>query len=133
MHPATAPVTPGVVQPPPAAGDQAVEAAAVLFGPGVLKADGAAPEATLEIVDRQTSERIELSALRDPLDRLASTTGGQVFTDVEANALIPLLKSRTHETVKTEEFPLWDRPWALVLFFTVLSVEWVVRKRAGLP
>jgi hypothetical protein len=35
--------------------------------------------------------------------------------------------------VKTEELPLWDRPWALLLFFTVLSAEWIVRKRAGLP
>jgi hypothetical protein len=100
---------------------------------GVLKADGAPPEAILEVADRQTSERVELSALRDPLDRLASATGGQVFSDVEANALPPLLKSRTSETVKTEELPLWDRPWALLLFFTVLSAEWIVRKRAGLP
>ena len=76
---------------------------------------------------------IELSASRDPLDRLASATSGRVFADYEAAELIPLLKSKTRETVRVEETPLWDRPWALVLFFGVLSVEWVVRKRAGLP
>jgi hypothetical protein len=98
-----------------------------------LKAEGAAPEATLEVVPRETTEHIELAASRDALDRLAAATGGRVFTDVEANELPKLLSARTRENVRTEEFPLWDRPWALLVFFAILSVEWVVRKRAGLP
>ena len=98
-----------------------------------LKAEGAAPEALLEVAQRETSERVELAASRDGLDRLASATGGRVFTDDGADALPPLLRGRTRETVRTEESPLWDRPWALGLFFGVLTVEWVVRKRAGLP
>jgi hypothetical protein len=98
-----------------------------------LKAEGAPPEAVLEVVPRETSERIELAASRDALDRLASATGGRVFADIEANELPKLLTARTRQTIRTEELPLWDRPWALLLFFAILSVEWVVRKRAGLP
>ena len=89
--------------------------------------------APLEITGRDTPERIEIAADRAPLDRLAAATGGRVYRDVDASALPALLKSRTIERLRTEETPLWDRPWALVLFFGVLSVEWIVRKRAGLP
>ena len=82
---------------------------------------------------RDTSERVELAANRDALDRLASTTGGKVFDDVDAEGLSALLKSKTIERVRTEETSLWDRPWVLALFFAVLTLEWVLRKKAGLP
>ncbi|MDB5348763.1 MAG: hypothetical protein JWN86_10 [Planctomycetota bacterium] len=98
-----------------------------------LGADSPRAEAPLEILARDTPERIELAASRDALDRLASATGGKVFADVDADALPALLKSTTIERERTEETSLWDRPWALLLFFGVLTVEWVLRKRAGLP
>ncbi len=90
-------------------------------------------EAALEITARDTPERIELAADRDPLDRLASATGGRVFTETDLDALPGLLRGRTLERVRTEETSLWDRPWALGLFFAILGLEWVLRKRAGLP
>lgn len=94
---------------------------------------GPIPEAPLEVIARDTPERVELAAARDPLDRLAAATGGKVFADHEAAGLPALLKSRTKAVEKTEETPLWDHPGALILFFTILSAEWIVRKRAGLP
>jgi len=111
-----------------------------LDAPGMAKALGLnpspptpAPEATLEVVARDTPERVELSASRDPLDRLASATGGKVFADFEADALPGALRALKRDVVRTEETPLWDRPGSLLLFFTLLTVEWVARKRAGLP
>ena len=99
-----------------------------------LKAEGGpAPEAALEVVPRVTSELVELAAARDPLDRLAAAVGGRVFTAAEADLLPPLLRSRTVFKTRTEETTLWDRPWALGLFFAVLTCEWILRKRAGLP
>ena len=92
-----------------------------------------APEATLDVVARDTSERVELTADRDSLDRLAAATGGKVVMDYDAESLPSLLRARKTETVRTEETPLWDTPLALILFFAVLTVEWVARKRAGLP
>lgn len=89
--------------------------------------------ASLEILSRDTPERVELAADRDSLDRLAATTGGKVFTVAEVGLLPALLKSRTIERTRTEETSLWDRPWALALFFAVLAAEWALRKKAGLP
>ena len=91
------------------------------------------PEATLEVTARDGSERVELAAARDPLDRLATATGGQVVPDHRAGELPPLLRARTRTSEHTEEVPLWDQPAALLLFFTILTVEWVARKRVGLP
>ncbi len=85
------------------------------------------------MVVRETSELIELAAARDPLERLATATGGRVLADHEADQLAPLIHSRTKTITRTEETPLWDQPAALILFFGLLTVEWVARKRLGLP
>jgi hypothetical protein len=91
------------------------------------------PEATFSVSARDTSERVELAAARDPLDRLAAATSGRVFTASEAGQLPPLLRARTRVVSRTVETPLWDQPAALILFFAILTVEWVARKRVGLP
>jgi hypothetical protein len=91
------------------------------------------PEAALEITPRETSELVELAAARDPLDRLAAATGGRVLTVADADQLPGLLRSRTVVKTHTEETTLWDRPWALGLFFGILTFEWILRKRVGLP
>lgn len=100
-----------------------------------FKAEGITsdPEANLEVVPRETSERIELAAARDPLDRLAATTGGRVVLDTEIATLPDLLRKQTLVTTRIEPTRLWDRPEALIVFFAFLTVEWVIRKRAGLP
>jgi len=94
---------------------------------------GPIPEAPLEVLARETPERVELAAARDPLDRLAAATGGMVFADHEADRLPPLLKAQARPVDRTEETPLWDHPATLVLFFAILTAEWILRKRAGLP
>jgi hypothetical protein len=91
------------------------------------------PEAPLDVVARDTSERVELAAARDPLERLASATGGVLVPDSEADRLPALIRTRTKEIVRTAETPLWDSPGALLAFFAILTAEWVTRKRVGLP
>jgi hypothetical protein len=98
-----------------------------------MNAEGPAPQAALEVVPRETSERIELSANRDPLDRLAAATGGKVVTDADAASLADALHSRVVTKNRVEPTRVWDRPEALLLFFGLLTVEWIVRKRSGLP
>ena len=66
----------------------------------------------LTVAPRETSERVELAADRDPLDRLASATGGKVFTPEAAAEIPALLKSKVKTTTRTEETPLWDHPAA---------------------
>ena len=94
---------------------------------------GPIPEAPLEVAPRDTSERVELAAARDPLERLAAATGGKVFTDTQAAQLPAYLKARTRPVERSEETPLWDHPGTLILFFAILTAEWILRKRAGLP
>ena len=67
-------------------------------------------EAMLTVAPRETSERIELAANRDPLDRLAAATGGKVVTPESAGEIPALLKSKAWTTTRTEETPLWDQP-----------------------
>jgi hypothetical protein len=33
----------------------------------------------------------------------------------------------------TARNPLWDQPLALIAFFGILTIEWIARKRLGLP
>jgi hypothetical protein len=100
---------------------------------GVSSRTSPPPEIVLEITPRQTSELVELSAARDPLDRLAAATGGRVFTVSDADQLPGVLHRRLIVKTRTEEMTLWDRPWALGLFFGILTIEWILRKRVGLP
>ena len=94
---------------------------------------GPIPEAPLEVTPRETSEQVELTAGRDRLDPLALATGGKVYRDVDAAQLEGELKARTRPVERTTETPLWDSPLNLLAFFGILTVEWVFRKRAGLP
>jgi hypothetical protein len=89
--------------------------------------------AALTVAPRDTSERIELAADRAPLDRLASATGGKVFTPESAGEIPGSLKSRVKTITRTEETPLWDHPAALIVFLGIVGAEWVLRKRVGLP
>jgi hypothetical protein len=91
------------------------------------------PEAAFEIVDAETSERIELAAARDQVEQLATATGGRVLADHEAEELAPLLRARIKQTTRVVETRLWDQPAYLLLLFAILTVEWVARKRFGLP
>ena len=96
-------------------------------------ANSKVPEAAFEIVDAETSERIELAAARDQVEQLATATGGRVLADHEAEELAPLLRARTKQMTRVVETRLWDQPAYLMLLFAILTVEWVARKRFGLP
>ncbi len=99
----------------------------------VMEAEGGMPEAGLTVAVRETSERVELAASRDELDALAAATGGRVLTDYGIEALPGLLDARRVVRTRVESSRLWDRPEWLLAFFGLLTGEWVLRKRAGLP
>ena len=104
---------------------------------GALKLDPATnakvPEAAFQVVSRESSERVELAAARDQVEQLASATGGRVLADYEAGELVSLLKVNTKRTTRVVETLLWDQPAFLLAFFGVLSIEWIARKKLGLP
>jgi hypothetical protein len=98
-----------------------------------MRAEGNEPAAALEVIPRETGEHIELAAARDPLQRLASATGGVVLVEQEAGRLPALIRQRKVVRTRIEPTRLGERPEALLIFFALLTGEWIVRKRAGLP
>lgn len=103
--------------------------------PELLAATGMSREAlstTFEVIQPETSERVELAASPEALAKLATATGGELLREHEADRLPDLLRARRIVRERTTETPLWDTPWGLGFFFLLLSAEWVVRKHVGL-
>lgn len=98
-----------------------------------MRAAGGVPTAQLEITPQDSGERIELAASPDALEALARTTGGRLLSPAEVGEIPSLIQRRTTTRVRVEPTRLGERPEALLLFFGLLTIEWVMRKRAGLP
>jgi hypothetical protein len=86
------------------------------------------------LVRRQLSEELaNVSCNRDLLTRLAETTKGAVVEPYEAKRLIELVRPTDRREEKLTEITLWDHWLVLLVFFTLLTSEWVLRKLNGLP
>jgi hypothetical protein len=67
------------------------------------------------------------------LEALAKKTGGDVFTLDQLASLAETIPDRSEvEILSGVPETLWDRPWVLVLAVTLLSIEWILRKRYNL-
>ncbi|HEY3322705.1 MAG TPA: glutamine amidotransferase [Planctomycetota bacterium] len=68
------------------------------------------------------------------LRRIASITGGMYFDAEHAgDAFAALLKRQAgYSKTITEATDLWNRPWMLALFVSLLTAEWLIRRRCGL-
>ncbi|WP_169977625.1 VWA domain-containing protein [Tautonia rosea] len=91
------------------------------------------PETTFTVSPEPTTELLDLASDPTLLSSLSSTTGGQLLPDFSAGQLPSLLRSQTLSRTLTAETPLWDTPLGLIAFFSLLTAEWLLRKRAGLP
>jgi len=67
------------------------------------------------------------------LEDLAQRSGGQVFEAEDAGQLIDKINKILAQRQYRSETRLWRSGWTLAFFLILLSVEWVVRKLAGLP
>jgi uncharacterized membrane protein len=91
-------------------------------------------EQSHSLLVRSTREEYYDATLKRPfLERLAEAAGGFYYTPGEADALATNLRgSRTSTSVYTVDY-LWDMPFLFGLILMLLSVEWVWRRRRGLP
>lgn len=89
---------------------------------------------THSLLVRPTREEYYDAVLKRPfLERLAETAGGFYYTPADTDALTTNLRgSRTSTSIYTVDY-LWDMPFLFTLILLVLSVEWVWRRRRGLP
>jgi len=67
------------------------------------------------------------------LDELAARNGGKYFPESKFEKLIEAIKSRIMTGAVRREVPLvQDRFVYLILFLSLLTLEWVVRRRMNL-
>jgi hypothetical protein len=78
-------------------------------------------------------EMAELASNWPLLEELAVKSGGQFFTPDQASELAKLVTSRAVTRAEHTENRLWQWWPMLVLLLTLLTLEWIGRKWAGLP
>ncbi len=86
------------------------------------------------LVRRQLSQELaNVSCNRELLAQLAELTRGAVVEPWEVARLVDLVQPEDSPEEKVREVTLWDH-WVVVLvFFGLLTSEWVLRKLNGLP
>jgi hypothetical protein len=113
-------------------GSYRIELDAPEAGP-ILALDGVDKVATAFSVDPSApAELIELSPDRGLLSRLASLTGGEVFDPPAAARAIDTLRPATLTRHEQRQYVFWDSWPLLALIMILVTVEWLLRKKAGL-
>ncbi len=85
------------------------------------------------VVDEFSLEDSEIRRRPGPLKRLADESGGSYVSPETIGDLpesVPL--ERTRKTVR-KEFEVWNSSWPLIILVALLSIEWIARRRKGMP
>ena len=109
--------------------------------PGVLRMSmklpdggGALAMVEKELLIRRAEIEMQSTAMNRPaLEQLASATQGRYFDIDEAAALADMIPDSS-ETFVTRERPrpLWDNGWVLGALVVVVTIEWILRRKARL-
>ncbi len=111
---------------PPADGWYSVEIGGVMNQPDVQ------PASARFFVGGADPESSQPGADHESLRRIAAATGGEVLTrETVANSLAGIVDRSLRIPDDVSE-PLWDSKLSLILFATLISAEWIVRKAMGL-
>jgi hypothetical protein len=89
--------------------------------------------AELQVQEPTTSELSDISANRALLETIADFTKGRLLLPHELTELPKIFRGVTESTTLRSEQSLWDSWPLLLLFFVLLTSEWVLRKLNGLP
>ena len=81
----------------------------------------------------QGLELSDLSANAELLRQIAQASGGRLLQADELAELPALIRPEVQQLSIRHEYPLWDKWPTLLLFFALLTAEWIVRKLNGLP
>lgn len=76
-------------------------------------------------------EMADLNADEDLLRKIADLSGGEYFREESIAAMSARLASRSQSQVIESETSLWDNWWLFAPIMGLLTVEWILRKRAG--
>lgn len=81
---------------------------------------------------RHPVELAELTADRDFLNRATNQTGGRLVELPDLPLLLDSFGAPKERLRENRNVPLWDKWPLLLLFFTLLTTEWGLRRKSGL-
>lgn len=84
------------------------------------------------IPSRQPREFAHLTADHGVPRLLATRSGGLALTPPEIDALETAFGEPSRTRVETREIPVWSTPWILLILLSLLTMEWLIRKKGGL-
>ncbi len=113
--------------PAPAPGRYTYHAEGTVGGEEVGSASG---EFTIEEFSLEDSEVRRRTAL---LTRLGEETGGGYYSPQTMDELPEEVELEWTRRTVAREFEIWNSPWLLVGFVGLVSIEWTLRRRKGLP
>jgi hypothetical protein len=65
--------------------------------------------------------------------RIAERTGGTFYELRDAPRVVEDISDLVASVRRHEDSPLWDNVWVWGLIIALLTAEWIIRKKAGLP
>ena len=80
----------------------------------------------------ESTELANVSCNRSLLRQLAGMTGGEMIEPWNTDRLVSLLRPVDHAAQEVQERTLWDHWWVLIVLFSLMMTEWVIRKLNGL-
>jgi hypothetical protein len=87
--------------------------------------------AVTRLVRRLTSRQdFQLAARAVPLEKIADATGGRHRDLLSINDALPQGLVGTPRSMTTR-VPLWPGAWSLLVLLTLVSAEYLLRRRAG--
>ena len=97
--------------------------------PGVLPVEIMPGRLRIEQPQREFQETtVDMQSLKS----IASRTGGAVVLPSNSEELRKLIPDRSLNILSSTPEELWNKPFALVLVLLLASIEWFLRKNAGL-
>jgi hypothetical protein len=84
-------------------------------------------------VDRWSLESARVEPDRGTLAAMAQAAGGKVVEERDAGRWARSISPRALARVPTRSLRLWESPWVFAFAVAALSVEWIWRRRRGLP
>ena len=85
------------------------------------------------IVERFSLEDSETRRRSSVLRGIAEETGGGYYTPETLGDLPDEVPLAWSERTVTHELELWNSPWLLLGFVGLMSAEWALRRKQGLP
>ena len=84
-------------------------------------------------VDRWSLEALRAEPDSATLAAVAEASGGRTTVASNAGQWAGALETRALTRRRTSSARLWESPWLFAAIVTLLSAEWITRRRRGLP